>query len=373
MKTLKRRRFLGLSGSALAAMHYPGNMAYGRIRKEKTPVATPMIHVTDLYRPHEDPDDHWDLASVYALAYSGNIDLQGILIDFPPEKTYGDPDMMGIAQMNYLTGLVVPATTGAHYIMKNKNDIPPTDNKIEYQGVNRIIETLKKSPFPVVINILGASTDIAIASKREPELFKNKCKAIYQNAGCAYTTRENKTDYNVHLNPSAYAAVFDAPCPVYWLPVFHERTKFEVGEYGSYYHFLQKDILPYLSKRLQNYFLYMFEKKAGPKWLAYLNGEPDQELIARYGSMQRNMWCTAGFFHAAGKKITPEGEIVSARSTKDSLFSFKPVKMTCDDSGYTSWAPGNQSKKRYILHINDTKNYQKAMTTALKNLLLQLP
>ena len=31
----------------------------------------PVIHVTDLHRPHVDPDDHWDLACVFALAYAG--------------------------------------------------------------------------------------------------------------------------------------------------------------------------------------------------------------------------------------------------------------------------------------------------------------
>lgn len=28
----------------------------------------PLIHQTDLFRPHFDPDDHWDLACVFALA-----------------------------------------------------------------------------------------------------------------------------------------------------------------------------------------------------------------------------------------------------------------------------------------------------------------
>src|SRR5258705_13876458 len=31
----------------------------------------PLVHVTDLFRPHDDPDDHWDLATVYALARRG--------------------------------------------------------------------------------------------------------------------------------------------------------------------------------------------------------------------------------------------------------------------------------------------------------------
>ena len=27
------------------------------------PTPVPTLHVTDLFRPHNDPDDHWDLAT----------------------------------------------------------------------------------------------------------------------------------------------------------------------------------------------------------------------------------------------------------------------------------------------------------------------
>jgi hypothetical protein len=29
-------------------------------------LAVPTLHTTDLFRPHNDPDDHWDLASLSA-------------------------------------------------------------------------------------------------------------------------------------------------------------------------------------------------------------------------------------------------------------------------------------------------------------------
>lgn len=44
----------------------------------------PVIHQTDCFHHHADPDDHWDLASQFALAYTEDIDLKGILIDYPP-------------------------------------------------------------------------------------------------------------------------------------------------------------------------------------------------------------------------------------------------------------------------------------------------
>ncbi|WP_158500208.1 hypothetical protein [Sinorhizobium arboris] len=44
-----------------------------------------LVHQTDLFRPYSDPDDHWDLACVYALAASGQPELGGVLVDFPTD------------------------------------------------------------------------------------------------------------------------------------------------------------------------------------------------------------------------------------------------------------------------------------------------
>lgn len=63
--------------AALAA----GLMAGGCVGGVEAPV--PTLHVSDLFRPHDDPDDHWDLATQYALAFQGRVDLRGVMIDFP--------------------------------------------------------------------------------------------------------------------------------------------------------------------------------------------------------------------------------------------------------------------------------------------------
>ena len=71
-----------------------------------------VLHETDLFRPHEDPDDHYDLACQFALAKMGRIRLAGVLIDWPPSLGYGDPDVLAAAQMNQLTGQCAPVGVG---------------------------------------------------------------------------------------------------------------------------------------------------------------------------------------------------------------------------------------------------------------------
>jgi hypothetical protein len=38
----------------------------------------PILYSTDLYHPHADPDDHYDLATLFALA---EFDIRGIILD----------------------------------------------------------------------------------------------------------------------------------------------------------------------------------------------------------------------------------------------------------------------------------------------------
>ena len=40
--------------------------------------AVPVLYCTDLFHPHDDPDDHFDLATLYALP---GIEILGIVLD----------------------------------------------------------------------------------------------------------------------------------------------------------------------------------------------------------------------------------------------------------------------------------------------------
>ena len=71
-----------------------------------------LIHATDLFRPHADPDDHFDLATVFALAAQGRFELLAVMIDHPPAGLAADPDVLAVAQLSRITGLAVPVLTG---------------------------------------------------------------------------------------------------------------------------------------------------------------------------------------------------------------------------------------------------------------------
>jgi hypothetical protein len=351
--------------AAAAGLTVPGLVPGTRTTDPGTKVT--MLHATDLFRPHVDPDDHWDLACMYALARLGDIDLKAVVIDFPP--TGKDPDIAAVAQLNHITGLAVPVVVGSPLRMKSRDDIQPYAGPSDHNAADMVLDVLRASPQPVVINITGCCRDIALAGKKDPQLFKKKCAAIYLNAGAGSPKNDPgaKLEYNVSLDRAAYAAIFDLPCPLYWMPWF-------VREYGTFYKFRQSKILRDLSDKMQNYFAYMLGKVKSSDWLQYLTGEKDGKLLAQHGANDRNMWCTAGFLHATGNSVSRRGDILPAdKAGTSSVFTFDPIQVRCSDNGVTEWATDDKSKDRYIFHVRDVKNYQAAVTQAMKSLLMSLP
>lgn len=339
----------------------------------------PMIHSTDLFRPHDDPDDHWDLACVFALAGQGAVDLKLVIVNAPRSGEERKPDMAAVAQMNHITGLHVPVAVGSSHPMRKRDD-GQTDMPLEeMRGIEQVLDILRASPRPVIINITGCCRDITVAGARDPELFAEKCAAVYLNAGTGMPDREKakRLEFNAKWDPLAFAAVFDLPCPVYWMPCFHgggsSPDDRKNAVHGTYYKFLQKEILPHLSKEVQRFFLYMFDGVTNTDELTFLKTADLGPLDETYGEQMRNMWCTAGFLHAAGKTVTPEGRIVpSSGDGRVSVFSFVPIRVHCLDSGIAEWSYQEESKGRFLFTVERGSNYRKAVTQAMKALLTGL-
>jgi hypothetical protein len=344
----------------------------------------PLVHTTDLFRPHDDPDDHWDLATAYAMTFRGDLDLMGILTDNPENlpslyKNACSPDVAAVAQLNYLTDRAVPVTTGTIWPSKPGEKVREDNLPKDLNGVNMLLEILRRSSLPVAITVVGSCQDVAIAGKKEPRLFAAKCAGIYLNAGCGnqdptLQRKDGEVEWNVHLNRGAYASIFELPCPVYWLPCFNTFANTAVpGEYGTNWNFQQKDVLSHLSPRAQVYFAYVLSKGSGVNWLTYLLDSQNKSTAEKYYDEVRGMYSTASFIHAAGKTVTSEGEIVSLEAAgKSAVYEFLPIDVRCDETGITDWQTAKASTDRYIFHVRDMDKYASAMAKALRSMLLAL-
>jgi hypothetical protein len=235
-----------------------------------------------------------------------------------------------------------------------------------------LLRVLEQAPAPVAITVVGSATDVALAGLRAPELFRRKCAGLYLNAGAAHPDAKGQLEYNVRLNPAAYAALFELPCPIYWAPCWHVVETRQVGTYGTWFGAPQREILPRLRPELQNWFLWMLERSTDFKWQRYLRRPVDTAALARHGETKRSLWSIASLMAAAGLSVTRDGRLLPAAEVADPLFTFDPVTVTCADNGQTTWQAATAPTGRFIFHVRDEAAYAASMTKALAELLSTL-
>ena len=337
-----------------------------------------LIHITDLYHPHNDPDDHFDLSQIFALAKKGDIDLRQIIIDYPAMDFHGDPALAAVAQLNMLSGKDVPVVVGADVNkLRGKPELWKDAAHEDVKAADRIIEILRESEDKVYITIVGGCLDTAIALARNPVVFREKCAGIVLNAGSG--TNTPTIEWNVSLGRVEYSAIFSAPCPVYWNPCFDNIETGE-GRYKTFWKFKMERVFEKVSSRLNAFYLYMLTKSTDGKYLRVLDCPVDEQLLAEWGEKYRNMWCTGSIFDIGNLTVTPDGKLVPANAGIPSVYSYEPIKITCTEDGVTLWSSLEENTDhsdvqefpRYIFRINDEERYASAMTEALAEILKQL-
>jgi len=245
----------------------------------------PILYSTDLFHPHADPDDHYDLACLFAMP---ELDVRGVLLDLGAEqaKRCGRP---AVEQMMHLAGRKVPCAVGLSRPLRSRTDTA-TDEPKEFQGaVDRILSVLRESNEKVSLFTTGSCRDVAAAFNREPELLKKKVRAVYFNIGRG--PNEAQEECNVGYDPASYLRIFESGLPAYWCPCFGKDG------YETLYQADQAAVVGACSRPVQNYFVYCLTKSTADP-IAFLQGGPHSLPTG-----PRSMWCTAPMFHAAGRKV----------------------------------------------------------------------
>ena len=237
-------------------------------------------------------------------------------------------------------------------------------------GVKLMLSVLRDSDEKVVINLVGSATDTAAALNREPELFKDKVKAIYIHAGNGPDGPQ--PEWNVQLDPMAYVRLLESGLPIYWCPCY--------GRDGYQTYYLVKEqssVIGACTKPVQNYFVYCFtQSKDDP--IGFLGGGPHP-----VPNGARNMWCTAPMFHAAGRTIYQRGAddfvaLTPAAAEKAGLagkavnaFSFLPVRVDTGKFPVLRVVLNPVHANTFVFRTADPR-YQQILASCLKNLLAEL-
>lgn len=302
----------------------------------------PILYSSDLYHPHGDPDDHYDLMTLFALP---EFDIRGVVLDADP-KGERKPGICAMEQMIALTGRKTPFATGLKQRL-NAPDDTGEDRPADEQGAAQLIlKVLTESEKPITIFTTGSLRDMAAAYNRNPGLFKNKVARFYINIGWV----GEKQEWNVGLDAGAYVRILKSDLPVFWCPCFGENN------WQTYWKFRQGDVLTPQRPPIQNFFLYMLGRLDAEKEpaVAYLGRDVDAAAAQKFYAEDRNMWCTAPFLHAAGRSC--------------GVFEFAPLTFTIGENGTTVPATGAGTITRMTFHVTDPERYGAVMTDALRTL-----
>ena len=346
-------------------------------RSDDTPPA--VLHQTDLFHPHCDPDDHFDLAVLFALAQKGWIDPLGVILDYPPADGAGggDPAIAALAQLNRICARAVPGVVGSSMKMTSTDDCFANAPARELAAVKMILETLRRSEKPVRFKAGSSAPDIAVATLREPDLFREKCAGIYLNCGSAFPNpeRPDQVEYNITVNPAGQAALFNkVPCPVYWFPCWHTTLNWRSGGYSTYFSAPHEVLLEGVSPAFRNFMYYMFSRSADLSWLRFLDKSLEErqwlETIRSNNGGSRALWATASLLMIAGRTVTRDGEIVSSREVdpEAALFRLENIKVHADERGAITWSACEEDTGRKIFHVLDDERYPSAMAKAVNTL-----
>jgi hypothetical protein len=261
--------------------------------------AVPVIYCTDLFHPHDDPDDHFDLATLYAMP---ELDIKGIVLD-QGKKQLERPGRIPVSQMNRITGRSVPAVIGLATPLKGPDD-KGFDQASEFQrGAEFIVQTLRASARPVCIATLGSVRDVVAAFNREPGLFRTNVAMVLAFIGEASDPKYR--EYNVGLDPQAFVGLMRSGLPVYWVPCF-DGGLWQNRGHASFWRASHRALLGKAAPEVIQYFIYALEKE-GSEPLAFLSRPVEPERQARLFADTRNLWCAAVLGVMSGREVVLEG------------------------------------------------------------------
>jgi hypothetical protein len=328
-----------------------------------------VVYCTDLFHPHDDPDDHFDVACLFAMR---EVDIQAVILD-QGAKQEQRPGRIPVEQLNSLTGRKVPWAIGLAEKLRDPMDKGLDQPERYQQGVRVILDVLKKVQQPVTIITVGSMRDVAAAYNREPGLFRAKVGRVFASIGEA---RGKGREYNVDVDPAAYSRMMGADVPLYWVPCFDGGIGRNEGN-ASYWRAKHSELLADAAKPVMNYFIYALLRKKEPDPVASLLAKTLKDDCAKVLAGERNLWSAEFFPYAVGRKYVvrngrclavPEDEVRSDDRAVEP-FKFVPVAVRVDAQGreWLGGGPGSHTVNRF--QIVDRQAYAETMTSVVRQLI----
>lgn len=363
------------------------------------PVKIPVVDVTDLYFPYQDPGDNFDLIMAYALP---NIELKAVLLDITNafrkpvadapylwHDPYGprEAGIIPVEQLNYIFNRNVPFGVGPFCPMKYPEDKMLKAPAFQQSGVRLLLKILRESKRKVNILSFGSARIIAVAYNRDPDLLLKKVKMIYLNAGTASPDFEFGNDsgansipggeWNVALDKWAFIRLLRSNLPIAIYPPASKDGAFALGHHNTYWKAPSLQFVRKMNIKLQRYLDYAFEKTLSYDFLRAMdvNKPADSITIARKFPAPHNVWETALWLQVSDRKLIERNgyyQIIPTSCLKkgDKVLSgqLEPCLIHVRDDGRFTFKITNQKTNFWIYDRSDPELNQTAFQQALPEL-----
>jgi inosine-uridine nucleoside N-ribohydrolase len=344
---MKRRELLIAGAGAFAGLTSGARHAFGQAGRRTKNSKVPLVHITDLYHPPQDPDDHIDLATVTALE---EFDLKGVILDvtrkFLQASPAGfdiqrDPGFIPVAQLGYLLGRSIPVAVGPSQPLTRPEDDVADRSSGEQAGVGLLLDILEECSERVVVSVVGSTRVLTAAYNRSPELLGKKVRCVLLNAG---STAGSKREWNVGLDPEAYRGLWASGLPIHWYPCATESGAFNPDhDRGTYWKTTHAAIFRDLAPSLRSWFAYTLTGDRRGEIIGVLDDEVHPGIWTQILAQQRNMWATVSLVTAAGRVLakTTKGWrfVPSSAATTESVWSWRldPIEATVNPQADVRW------------------------------------
>lgn len=380
--TMGRRAFLAATMAGVAAG------AYGIALETPSMTATrrrPLIDITDLYHPAQDPGDNFDLVSAYALP---EVDLKAVLFDVTEryrrpytneQRMYEDPTgrrdagFIPVTQLNAIFDRHVPCAVCPYEAMRSPDD-PMTDAPaFQQQGIDLMLRVLQESDEPVEVLSFGSARPLAVALNRAPKLLRDKIGRVHL---CAGTAPAGYVEWNVQLDPHAFVRVMRSDLPIALYPCATPQGPFDVGPFNCFWKLPDMSFIREMAPALRRYLVYAFEASTRMDFLVAMEDEPAKEALDRACARAHNVWETAVWIEAADRKlvrradgracIVPRNEVASGDVLDSGRLA--PCTWTVDDHGNLEFSLTDHAPRSWIYHRERPQENELALREALPDL-----
>jgi hypothetical protein len=278
----------------------------------------PVIDITDLYHPPQDPGDNFDLLTAYALP---EIDLKAVILDvtedylhkgpegqhplFRDDSGTRDPGVIPVQQLNWLFDRNVPFGIGPFKRLKAPDDKALEAPRFQQSGIELLLEILQDSTDRVEILSFGSTRILAAAYNRDPGLLRKKASRIHIAAGAS---SPDYLEWNVMLDPQAMVCLLRSDLPLAIYPCATSQGPVDCGKNNTFWLLENLEFIRHMDPPLQRYLVYAFERSMRSDFLRVLEEELPADTLNRICQRRHNVWETALWAQVARRKLVRKEE-----------------------------------------------------------------